>query len=366
MISRHVLFGQVFASLLLGQQPPVFHADTSLALVRFQVVHDNSYVLNLKPEDVQLLEDGKPRKFTVFENGRAEGRTNIVDLVLLFDISGSVLNAGLLNPLVFKSSVLDGVPNVQLAIYGFSDDLRRYCPPTRDMAVLEAAFHSLGERAAGETIELKPLPKRSARKPGTWIYEAVIAAARDVTPKPDVHSTVTFGPPGAGEGEGGELTSLSTAMMLVFSDGLANGSSAVPEDASAVAQELGVTVYPAVLGYKNIQDQIRQAREAAGVHPGQAEPRSSARVINLDGQQAEVQRFTRLGPLTGGRAFDLPQISLAVMQQILTFMVGQIRHQYLVGFVPEASTRPRSHKVEVRLVDKRKGTLMGGVRTLVH
>ncbi|HEV1288195.1 MAG TPA: hypothetical protein VNU44_22920 [Bryobacteraceae bacterium] len=356
----------VFALFLLAQQPPVFHSDTSLALVRFQVVHDNTYVLNLKPEDIQLLEDGKPQKFTVFENGRVGGRTNIVDLVLLFDISGSVLHAGLLNPLVFKDSVLDGLPNVRLAVYGFSDDLRRYCPPTRDMAVLGAAFHSLGERAAGETIVLKPPPKRTNRRPGTWIYEAVIAAALDVTPKPDVHSTVTFSPPTPGAGDAAELASLSTAMMLVFSDGLVNGSSAIPEDAAAVAQELGVTVYPAVLGYKNILDQIKQAREAAGVHPGQIEPRSSVRLMNLEGQQAEVQRFTRLGPLTGGRAFDLPQISLSVMQQILTFMVGQIRHQYLVGFVPEASPAPRSHKLEVRLVDKTQGTLMGGARTLVH
>jgi VWFA-related protein len=353
----------VLPLLLLAQQPPVFHSDTSLALVRFQVVHDNTYVLNLNPEDVQLLEDGKPRKFTVFENGRAEGRNNLVDLVLLFDISGSVLNAGLLNPLVFKNSVLDGLPNVRLAVYGFSDDLRRYCPPTRDMAVLEAAFHSLGERATGETIALKPPPKRSNKRPGTWIYEAIIAAAIDVSPKPDVHSTVSFDP---SAGDAGELPSLSTAMMLVFSDGLTNGSSAVPEDAAATAQELGVAVYPAVLGYKNILDQIKQVREASGVRPDQVEPRSNVRLMNLEGQQAEVQRFTRLGPLTGGRAFDLPQISLAVMQQILTFMVGQIRHQYLVGFVPEASSSPRSHKLEVRLADKTQGTLMGGTRTLVH
>lgn len=88
--------------------------------------------------------------------------------------------------------------------------------------------------------------------------------------------------------------------------------------------------------------------------------------VHLLFRQAEVQGFTRLGPLTGGRAFNLPQISLSVIQQILTFMVGQIRHQYLVGFVPEASPAPRSHKLEVRLVDKAQGTLMGGTRTLVH
>ena len=50
-----------FISLLLAsaQETPVFHSDTSLALVRFTAVHDNTYLSNLKPEDVQLLEDGK-------------------------------------------------------------------------------------------------------------------------------------------------------------------------------------------------------------------------------------------------------------------------------------------------------------------
>ena len=39
---------------LAAQDPAVYRTDTSLALVRFQVVHNNSYVLDLKPEDVQL------------------------------------------------------------------------------------------------------------------------------------------------------------------------------------------------------------------------------------------------------------------------------------------------------------------------
>jgi VWFA-related protein len=348
---------------LIAQQPPVFHSDTSLALIRFQVVHDNTYVLNLKPEDIQLLEDGKPQKFTVFESGQT-GRRNLVDLVLLFDISGSVLGARLLDPLVFKTSVLDGLPNVRLAVYGFSDDLRRYCRPTRDLPELEAAFRALGQRAPGETMVLEPPPKRSVKKPGTWIYESVIAAARDVTPKPDVHSTVAFSDPTPSNDQA--LPSLSSAMMLVFSDGLANGSSAAPEDASAVAQELGITVYPAVLGYKNLLDQINQAKGAGGNRAGNTDGRASILLMRLEAQQHEVKLFTQLGPLTGGRAFDLPQINLDVMRQILDFIVGQIRHQYLIGFVPEPSSSPRSHKLEVKLIDKSQGTLMGGTRTLVH
>ncbi len=63
---------------LAAQDPPVFPTDTSLALVRFQV----------------------------FEYGPSTNRTTPVDPALLFDI-----NAGLLNPLVFKTTILDGLPN---------------------------------------------------------------------------------------------------------------------------------------------------------------------------------------------------------------------------------------------------------------
>jgi hypothetical protein len=357
----------IFAALVASaQEPPVFRTDTSLGLVRFQVIHDNTYSLNLKPENIELLEDGQPRKFSVFENGRASARSTTVDLVLLFDISGSVVNAGLLDPLVFKTSILDGLPNVRLAVYGFSDDLTRYCRPTRDLAVLEAAFQSLGKRAPAETIVLKPPPKRTGKRPGTWIYEAVIAAARDVTPQPDVHSTITYTPPAPGAEDEPAAPFLSTAMMLVYSDGLSTTSS-IPEDAASVSQELGVPIYPAVLGYRNLVDRIKQARQDGADSPRNTDPRPGFRLMNLEADQRTVQKFTKLGPLTGGRAFDLPQISLAVMQQILDFIVGQIRHQYMVGFVPEAASKaPRTHKLEVRLVDRSLGTIMGGTRTLVY
>jgi VWFA-related protein len=361
----------VFALLLLvslpltAQEPPSFRAETSLALVRFHVVHDNTYVLNLKPEDIQLLEDGKPRKFSVFEGGRAGSKKMPVNLVLLFDISGSVVNAGLLNPLVFKTSILDGLGNARIAVYAFSDDLRRYCRPTRHLAVLEAAFHALDKRETGELIALKLPPKRTVRRPGTWIYAAVMATAQEFAPKPDVHSTVSYDPATASS-DSAAAPDLATTMVLTFSDGL-DTTSAIPEDASGLCQELGIPVYPAVLGYRNLLDQIKLAKEAGGDRPGNTDPRPGMRLMNLEAQKADVQRFTRLGPLTGGRAFDLPQIGLGVMQQILDFIAGQIRHQYLVGFVPEVSaSAPRSHKLEVQLVDKTIGKISDGTRTLVH
>ena len=109
----------IFAACLLpAQETPVFRTDSSLALVRFHVVRKNRYITDLKGEDVVLLEDGVPRKFTVLENAMAAKHTVPVEMTLLFDTSGSVVDEGLLDPLAFKETLLDNLENVRIAVYG--------------------------------------------------------------------------------------------------------------------------------------------------------------------------------------------------------------------------------------------------------
>src|ERR1035438_10745328 len=82
----------VVALPIAGQEEPVFRASTTLATVSFHVVRDKHYVEDLKPQDLVLLEDGTPRNITFFEGGRSKQRTTAVDIALLFDISGSVVD----------------------------------------------------------------------------------------------------------------------------------------------------------------------------------------------------------------------------------------------------------------------------------
>jgi hypothetical protein len=57
---------------------------------------------------------------------------------------------------------------------------------------------------------------------------------------------------------------------------------------------------------------------------------------------------------------------MEIMRQILSFMVGQVRNQCVVGFVPEKSAAPRPHKLDVRLVSQQTGKILGGTRRAVH
>jgi VWFA-related protein len=334
--------------LLFAQDDAVFRSQSSLAALRFHVIQKDRYVVTLKPEDVTLLEDGAPRKFTVFDIAQSAATTTPVEMTLLFDTSGSVMDKGLLNPLAFRESLLESLPNVKIAVYGFSTGMTRYSGPTRDFKQLETAFASLGVRGAGQPIELQLPPKRKAEKGGTWLYEAVRAVSREASATP---------------GEAARI-------VMVFSDGLPTTTSR-PEDAADLDRELGIPVYPLILGHGDLVRRLEEARSR--VKPVKVSKKGAVsggsgekKVEELESRLSEVGQFSRLGELTGGRFFDPPVIALEVMKQVLGAMVDEVRTEYTIGFPIEPSDNPKKHRLEVKLVNKELGKVRGGTRTLVH
>ena len=334
-------------AVLAAQETPVFRSDTSLALVRFHVVRKEFYATDLKAADILLLEDGGPRQFTLFQVGQGAARTVPVDFLLLFDTSGSVMGSGLLDPLVFKQNLLDGLAQVRIAVYGFNTRLECYSGPTRDYAQLQAAFQALGDRRKGvQASRSSPLqlpPKRMALYGATWIYEAIGTAAKEAAAAP----------------------ANATRMMLVFSDGFPTTTSA-PEDASVMCREVGIPVYPVVLGHQRLVDQARNIRRNAANQPTPQAPPVRA-LEKIQDQETQIEDFARLGQLTGGRSFDPPEITLDIMRQILSEMMTQVRTEYVVGFTPEVSRgAPRRHRLEIRLRSKDLGRVLGGTRVVAH
>src|SRR5581483_9069155 len=128
-----------------SQPDATFRTETRLALVRFHAVQKNRYVDNITQDDIQLLEDGKPQKIAVFEGpGTAGRRTVPVEVILLFDVSMSVMNENLLDPLVLKQGLLDGIgPEARISMYAFAQWMQRFCPPTRDVEQMKMAFDQI-------------------------------------------------------------------------------------------------------------------------------------------------------------------------------------------------------------------------------
>lgn len=318
----------LFAVWAQEAQTPIFQSESALALVRFHVERKHSFADDIQAGDVILLEDGRPRSFTVFEG--SVSRTIPIEMALLFDTSGSVNSEGLLDPLEYKAALLDKLPGVRLSVYSFNDKLFRHCRPTRDGVELATALGQVREsrsKPMAATMIALQLPRGRKGGPATWLFEAIMATARD-------------GAPGARP---------ATRMLVVFSDGFPTTNTR-PEEAAAALSEMGVPAYPVVLGHSHIA-----ARKA----DGQLGWPQMAELFMAD--------FARLAELTGGRSFDPPAIDVTVVRQILAAMTAQALSEYVVGFTPEALPGgARKHRLEVRLRTKNLGTVRGGVRTVTH
>ena len=271
-------------------QPPIFRAGTDLALVRFQVVRGSHYVDGLKPTDIRLLEDGRERPVEFFEGGCGATRSRPIDIALLFDISGSVMDPGLLDRVIYRRAFIDGLSTARTSVYAFSDRLWRVAVGVRDPDSLENAL----QRVMRSNQEDGP-PKRTAERGGySWVCEALAATAREPVPPDSTHAVVL---PTDGR------KSTTTQANDVEGDLLA----------------LGVSVFPVLVGHANFV---------------QAWGRATA-------YQAEVENLSSLARQTGGRTFDPVVVDSTSLSTALAIVSETIRCEYVVGVSPAATPAPR-------------------------
>lgn len=101
---RPTFWGLLAAGFAAAQTAPpapppdlIFRTDTNLAMVKFHVVQKSQYAEDIRVDDIQLLEDGQPQKIALFEGPGGTKRTVPVEVVLLFDVSLSVMYDNLLD-----------------------------------------------------------------------------------------------------------------------------------------------------------------------------------------------------------------------------------------------------------------------------
>jgi len=322
-------------------------------------VKKGKYVEDVRAEDIELHEEGVPQKVAVFEGPQSGegGRRRIpVEVILLLDVSLSVMNRNLLDSFSVKETLLDGLgEDVGVAVYGFAGKLRRLTRPTREVERIKAALEAAYAYAHG----------------GTRLYEAIMQTARDAA------STGTS----------------ARRLMLVLSDGFST-TAADPEDSATVASAFGIQVYPVVLGHERV---VRQATEggglgqgAAGV-PGRQSPwgnrpppgagamsrqagggrlgesqrmEREARAKEQERQQAE---FAGVGEKTGGRSFDVKVVNNAMIRRMLESVVREAQAEYVAGYYPAPSGGTReARRVRVLLKEKELGKLIGGSRVVLR
>jgi hypothetical protein len=376
------------ACWLSAQQAPpessaVFSSETKVVLVPFSVVRDTHYAADLKPEDVLLREDGKPRDFSIFE-GPATPHRSLVELVFLFDTTmlsevesksgrrftgwdrratydftnhwGDVESRALLQ---------DGLADVRISVYRFDhQQLQRLCRSTSDPGTLTNAIHQLQEPIpAGEAIPLTLPPKRQTiedlvghkmdpKNPiilptPSWSMEAVIDTLKDSAAAPG-HAI---------------------RVLVAFSQG-AGPTTTTTQDVADQAIALGIPVYPVVLDfYKYYRTPVQGTGSPADGGGVSTPPTSRFQCPSgsvCTGPTLPLEKLWDVGALTGGRGYYPHGIDAAVVSGYLKVIRNEALLQYVVGFVPPASGRQKKHNLEIKLQSKSSDKLRGGKKTAVY
>lgn len=297
---------------------PTFRADSQLVLTSFYAVRQRQVVLDLKPEDVRIFEDGVEQTIAVFDPpvaGSPEHAKVPVQAIFLLDVSGTVVGGGLFDARMLEKAFLAILrKRAEISIYSFAKQCRRLCPPTRDVGVLEAALYEAGRQ----------------KHDGTSLYKSIIQVAEEASTSSQIAQRVLF----------------------VVSDGLPDGDRTTSEQAADAAVKAGVRVFPILLRDTSQNTTGDEARDLA--------MRSS--------QEMKLREFTNLGRTSGGRSFDPhPIFNRDVFTRILESVADQLNVEYSVGYYSKAASgKPKRRTVTVRLRDKSIGTLHGGTRGIVR
>jgi hypothetical protein len=403
------------ATLALAQQTPqdssapTFRSQSDLVLVPFHVTRGNLYVPDLKAGDVVLLEDGHPRDFSIFEGPDTRSRTPL-ELVLLFDTTivpwgwitpAQYARGGPYNPkddftigweqAVSRAVLAGGGSDVRISIYRFDlMQLERLCRPTRDPKELISAVQALrtpmpfytNRMTASQRDELRiqiesgggmgwkghKLSDWIDRPVSTWPgFEGTRDSAGEYIPMelpPNRKNKDAASRPGTGQREWPLEAAIGTLkdsasperavrMMIMFSMGI-SGTTTVPEDVAQQAVTLGIPIYPVFKHSSFLRHFV------PSVHDDFHDDFSEG-------------PFGQLGKLTGGQVIVPPPnindgvVDAAELSKILAGVRNEAASQYTVGFAPPPSSGElREHKLEIKLVSKSSGQLVGGKRQTIY
>ncbi len=404
----------LLAAAALAQQPsrepelPAFHAQSNLVILPFQISRNKHFATDASSADVVLLEDGVPRKFSVFEG--PEDHT-AVELILLFDTTtwpmGARWNLQTLYGFTARwaesnASALVGsnVQPVRASVYHFDGvRLERLCQPTTDPSRLVDAFRRLLDPI--RSLDLTPNQRMQiavaidAASETAVNRNALEARFRTTDRTPPSGTPIPLDlPPGSsilpatgwpGTGYRGwpleaAIGTLKDAaaqsgkalrVLVEFSEGT-GGTTTSTEDAADNALALGVSVYPVVLNYRSERRPSPQPAAFGGRRGGEAPemPSESGRGGRAL-YNSTVDNFARLGSLTGGRSFTPGELNVGEVAEVLDAVrketLDRAGSQYTVGFTPQSSAgQAREHKLEVKLAAKSTGKVSGGKRKVIY
>jgi VWFA-related protein len=299
---------------------PTFGAATELVYVRFHVERKKGeYVEALKPDQIRVLEDGKPQTVSLLETPSTRERTVPPDVTLALDVSSSVMDAHLLDESLLREVLLQTLgEQAKVSLCAFGGALKCMTPPTRDTRALMDGFAQAVQFSYDQRME------------GTRLYQSIADLANRKQ-----------------EGEKAQRA------IIVFSDGIENRGGKMTAALDA-ADASDTRIYTIALSQAYQQAGSRMTGPLGGGGPNRA---------LYDYKKLD---FGRLAELTGGRNFEPPSLDDKTLAKVLHDIATEIAMENVVGYSPTAPADGKKHKVKVELADKSLGKIPDGERTLVR
>lgn len=161
-VTRRAFAASAWAVSRCRGQEPVFRAETRLVVIDAQVVERRTgrVIEILTREDFVIEDEGEPQEIKVFDFGLTP-----LDLVLLIDVSGSMLDVSRTMAQALRQAVreLDAMDRVALIV--FSNRAKVVLPLTESRTELQSGLEDA-------------LRMVTRRESGTRLYDALAQAAR--------------------------------------------------------------------------------------------------------------------------------------------------------------------------------------------
>jgi VWFA-related protein len=297
---------------------PTFGTSTELVYVRFHIEKKkDSYVDTVRPDQLRVLEDGRPQTIALLETAATRERTIPPEITLALDVSSSVMDEQLLDESLVKEVLFASLSEqARVGLCAFGGSLKCLRPPSRDADALVAGFQ--------EAVQFS----HETRNEGTRLYQSLADIAR----------------------KSKSSDTKAQRAMIVFSDGLDNKGGKMC-DAIQAAQDADMRVYTIALS------QAFQATSRSA--PFRMPPNRTM----YDYKKLE---FGRLADETGGHAYEPGTVDRKSLEKILRSIATLITMENVVGYAPEGAASGRKRHVKVELADKSLGKIEDGERTVVR
>jgi VWFA-related protein len=296
---------------------PTFGVSTELVYVRFTVEKRGGYVSTLAKNQIRVTEDGQPREIALLETPSVRERTVPPEVMMLVDVSSSVLDGGLFDEQLMKEVFFAGLSEqAKVGLCAFGGELKCLTPPTREVLALM------------DGLEEAVMFGHQSKRQGTRLYDSVVDAANEAT---------------AGQ--------QAQRVFVIFSDGLDNMGGKVG-DAIRAAAEHDVRIYAIKLS---------RAFQAANQNIGKGD-------FGANRAMYDYKKFDldRLAKETGGDAFEPGKADKKALAAILRKIATEITMENVVGYMPEGAATGKKRRIKVELADKSIGSLKNGERTIVR